>query len=122
LIFIEVKSFNYLCTIISNHKAMETTATQFETGASTHTVNDLILFIENDREAWDMIENLYKGLRSGYIREVNSGMPFAVGFGIGRYIQTFPTSSDHVRSMTTEERAELIAYFVGYYKQWKEEN
>ncbi len=103
---------------------MKTTAEQFETGASTHTVNDLILWIENDRESYSFIEKVFQGNQR---HQVIGGLTVQhlrrpVMIGITAYRTKFPKDSQHVENMTIDEVNELMKYFFDAYSDWSNEN
>jgi hypothetical protein len=103
---------------------MKTTTPQFETGASTHTVNDLILWIENDRESYSFIEKVYQDNQTHQIIGGVTVRDFRrpVLEGKACYVRNFRTSSEHVRNISTEELTELMRYFFDAYSDWSNEN
>ena len=102
---------------------MKNTPAQFETGASTHTVNDLILWIENDRESFSFIEKVYQDHQRHIISDLYLGrFRSAINKSIQLYVAQFPTSSSHVDNISLNEIAELIQYFKNQYSDWSNEN
>lgn len=96
---------------------------KFETGATTHTVNDLILWIENDQRSFEQIENVYKDNQRHKFNSFGAiNFNIAVNEGISNYKLQFPTSCDHVKEMTYQELAELCRYFAKGYTNWSDEN
>lgn len=96
---------------------------QFETGASNARVNDLILWIENDRESWGKVELAYQlNQRHQLIGGLHSYHFHAeITEGVERYRKQFP-NSETIKGLTNEDRQELREYFINWYSDWSKEN
>lgn len=97
----------------------------FETGASSHAVNDLILFTDNTRELAEMRDEIYS-------RYMNSGnnIPIRILFNNLlekskiRYYSEFKRSDGciHIVRMNSAENAEYCNLYVADFKNWKKEH
>jgi hypothetical protein len=97
----------------------------YETGATSHAVNDLILFTDNTRELAELRDNIYK--------EWADGVPFIPSItdktksrfdklfyaAADRYRKEFPTSHNHIITMTISEMEEFTILFAAEFTTWK---
>ena len=96
---------------------------QFETGATNHRVNDLILWIENDKESFALIEKVFQAHQTHEIMNLNVyAFNSSVNEAINKYKKQFPTSHYHILGITPEETADLKKYFFDAYTDWSNEN
>jgi len=96
---------------------------QFETGATTSTVNELILWIETDQASFELIEKVYRDYQTHKTSRVDVFcFQQAVAGGISRYKEQFPNDHKHVEDITLLEIHELQRYFSFNYSDWSNEN
>lgn len=102
------------------------TTIKFETGATTHAVNDLILFTDHTRQLAEYRDKLYNdwtltgdfGIKPLYER-------FIPLFEAARryYIEEFKNKgAGHIIRMTREEIQEYCQLYVNDFKNWKLEH
>lgn len=125
---------------------MNTQTTTYETGATSHAVNELILFTDNTRELAEMRDKAYKNMvtqqrafnRSDNLShlEVNYFHLFSrlSLYAIKRYKQEFPNYEDHkhlshVRlssgkpgTWTDEQLSEYVTLYLKDFSNWKQEH
>lgn len=105
----------------------------FETGATTHALNDLILFTENTRELAEMrdkiFEKEYTDSLPSFNPMKNKRLPLVMGLRLlfkkskEQYLKELNAyENKHIRNLTTEEETEFIALYTGDYKTWLQEN
>lgn len=92
---------------------------KFETGASTHAVNDLILFTDNTRVLAEMRDEIYK--IALHNNEAPNFTPLLLD-AISTYKSEFPDSHAHISNMSREERIEFRSLYLESFEEWKEEN
>ena len=100
------------------------TVTKYETGATTHAVNDLILFTDNTRQTADLRDSIYTDW-------VNTGN-FGTGKISDRFIQLFESarrhyindcqSAGHIIRMSKQEISEYCQLYANDFNNWKIEN
>ena len=96
---------------------------QFETGATTATVNDLILWIENDQQSFALIEKVYQDYQTHKTSRVDVFcFQKAIEGGISRYKEQFPNDHKHVDVIALFEIHELQRHFSFNYSDWSNEN
>jgi hypothetical protein len=97
----------------------------FETGAKTHAVNDLILFTDTTEKLCLIRDSIFKDwFDHGTYNENPPKYRFSVLFQAAKaqYIKEFPTSSSHIKNMTQNEIADFYGLYELDYEEWKEEN
>lgn len=98
------------------------TKTVYETGATSHAVNDLILFTDNTRELAELRDKCYlqriklKGRIS--VWDFNNLIIEAQK----RYVSLFPTSSSHISKMSQPQMVEYAQLYANDFQNWKKEN
>lgn len=93
----------------------------YETGATSHAVNDLILFTDNTRELAEKRDNIYR--MNSAMKELHTFMfDLFLNDCIRAYRKQFPTSSSHIFGMTTEERYEFKELYVKDFDSWKQDH
>jgi hypothetical protein len=115
------------------------TTTKYETGATSHAVNDLILFTDNTRELAHLRDQIYKrALTPGDIvfatfkvNGTNSGLhSLANAFSgllraaIKQYKKELPSSSDHLSEIKhwDEQGQEFCQLYANDFNTWKAEH
>lgn len=98
--------------------------TIFETGATTHAVNDLILYTDNTRELAELRDHIYKGYLDG-----TGDNPTVIAMSElyraakGAYIKEFGRSNSlHIVRLTTGEVTEYCNLYVKEFNNWKQEH
>lgn len=102
------------------------THTNFETGASTHAVNDLILFTDNTPVLAKLRDAIYNDItEAGYFGTGAKYLRFMPLFEAARkhYIHEFKNrGAGHIIRMTYEEISEYCQLFINDLDNWKSEN
>lgn len=91
--------------------------TKYETGATTHAVNDLILFADNTRELAQLRDDLY----SMKTLEATNFIPL-LNASVKRYKSEFPTSHSHITQMSENEKLEFINLYAQDFENWKQDH
>lgn len=115
----------------------------FETGATSHAVNDLILFTDNTRKLAGLRDKVYKRYiqfqadlieYNNLDNKVKAKIPIKYtllsGFNVLyneaaiMYMAEFkdPESHEHIKHMSKEEAAEYKELYVSDFENWKKEN
>lgn len=97
----------------------------FETGAKTHAVNDLILFTDTTEKLCLLRDKIFKdwfdngsfGTQPYYSR-----FEYLFNLAVKEYIREFPTSHSHITGMTKDEIRDYCNLYVADYLDWKEDN
>jgi hypothetical protein len=94
---------------------MKTQITQYETGATSHAVNDLILYTENTRVLAEMRDRIYKQWAEG------ETVPHSLHF-----LDLLKTASFKYRrelgNLTNEQRLEYMDIYANGFEDWKTEH
>lgn len=103
--------------------------TKYETGATSHAVNDLILFVDNTKELVALRDSIY---RDGVQYPHTLGKTLEHGFkqylltkAMHAYRHEFrhdPDSYQHIVNMTEEERTEFCKLYADDFDNWKFEH
>jgi hypothetical protein len=95
--------------------------TIFETGATSHAVNDLILFADNTRELVEIRDEIYKDI-------INNNRPLMwksflnlSGAAKIAYRKEFKNIEDHshIRNMTESQTKEFCLLYLHDFNNWK---
>jgi hypothetical protein len=117
---------------------MTTNKTTYETGATSHAVNDLILFTDNTRELARKRDSIYKlATEPGiYMAELNVNgqtkafytlakmfTPLLIA-AIDRYKKEFPDSHSHLSNIKhwDEQGEEFLRLYAQGFDDWKLDN
>lgn len=91
---------------------------KFETGASTHAVNDLILFTDNTRELAELRDEIYAlWVEKSYVPS-NYMFDELLRNAKKLYCNEL-TDHEHIKYMGTAEREEYKALYVADFNNWK---
>jgi hypothetical protein len=105
---------------------MKQANTIFESGATSHAVNDLILFTDNTRQTNDLMHSIYKDWHTAGTFGTGSLLDkFIPLFELARkhYINEFKDKgAGHIIRMTKEEIKEYCKLYVDDFNNWKKEN
>lgn len=97
----------------------------YETGATSHAVNDLILFTDNTKELADIRDRLYASFAHPD-RPKLLGRDFRKLFHLAQsqYMKEFPNSSDHkhIYGMGDPEINEYCKLYADDFDNWKSEH
>lgn len=103
--------------------------TTYETGATTHAVNDLILFTDNTRQTAELRDSIYSYMRQADLmdksKEWDTLYTFTKLFESARkhYINEHQyTGSGHIIRMTSAEVNEYCSLYMADFENWKIEN
>jgi len=100
--------------------------TKFETGATTHAVNDLILFTDNTKKLAELRDDIYKKhMRSqskDVKRQIKSKMVNLFAEDRSAYYLEFKNyNNSHIKEMTQAEMIEFCELYANYFESWKKE-
>lgn len=97
---------------------------KFETGATTHAVNDLILFTDNTRELAKHRDAICKLLADDGLNPYEADFKPLLTASIEQYIKEFPNNEDHahIYGMTAREKLEYRQLYVTDFENWKSEH
>lgn len=103
-----------------------------ETGATSHAVNDLILFTDETRELAELRDSIYMHFISDsrpFIKDEPLYLEIAMKFmcdlrpaAAKRYKQEIPNSHDHISKMNTGDYAEYADLYASDFETWKSEH
>lgn len=96
---------------------MNTTTVDFETGAKTYQINDLILHVESTRELAKMRDEVYKRNKNPFVEQFKPLFTEARN----RYFCLNPLEFSHIKHLTNDQILDFCEYFVEYYNVWKNE-
>lgn len=95
----------------------------FETGAKTWAVNDLILFTENTQDTYNLMLETFKTEGENCIKNPYEAFRKLFRYAQNKYISEFNTESSlHIINLTEEERKDFCQLYAKDFKRWKEEN
>lgn len=112
----------------------------YETGATSHAVNDLILFTDNTRELAELRDKIYtRVIETAHlfpgsthpdmckVKKVNINQSFLkvlLPKSIKLYIQQFPHKENHIHisEMSEPQKTEYVNLYVKDFDNWKLEH
>jgi hypothetical protein len=100
----------------------------YETGATSHAVNDLILFTDNTRKLAELRDSIYKEWADcipytpSVIDKTQSRFDKLFFAAADAYRKEFPTSHDHIITMTINEMEEFATLYAIDFTNWKSEH
>lgn len=105
----------------------------YETGATSHAVNDLILFTDNTRELAEKRDSIYEAMYQMDLVGQSTNMPTnwdntqfikLLRDAKSSYYKSFPTAEDHghIYSMTDVQNKEFCSLYLNDYNSWKSEH
>lgn len=106
----------------------------FETGATSHAVNELILYTDQTKELADRRDNIYKAYLPGVERTkklINPTKSMKYEFinillyrAMNKYLDEFPNHEDHqhIEKMTVEQQDEFAQLYAEDFENWKFEH
>jgi hypothetical protein len=107
---------------------------KYETGATSHAVNDLILFTDNTRELAQRRDDIYKAYLPGVNRTKKLVSPLKsmkyefinvlLYRAMNKYLDEIPNYDDHkhIKEMTVEQQDEFAQLYVNDFENWKSEH
>lgn len=100
-----------------------TQTAKYETGATSHAVNDLILFTENNQELTIFMDKIYYKT-ANYGHSLPDGITDLLWKAVRLYERIFPNSQDHlhITDMNYMERNEYCKFYIKNFRNWKKEN
>jgi hypothetical protein len=111
---------------------MNTNKVIYESGATSHAVNDLILFTDTTRELAETRDYIYKSFANDkrpFVKDEPLYLELAYKFlldllplSIKAYIKTFPSCSDHISTLSMGEKTEFCDLYALDFETWKAEN
>lgn len=105
-----------------NYTDMNTEKTTFESGATTHATNDLVLFADNTRELAAIRDSIYSNAHKENREPTKEDFLLLLKQSMAAYFLEFPTSHKHISNMTKEEMSEFCNLYKQDYENWKREN
>lgn len=103
----------------------------YETGATSHAVNDLILFTDNTRELAILRDSIYDKMRTFDLLDPKNARTWdlhqfekLLKKSKQQYYQTFPNNEDnaHIREMTNTQNQEFKSIYLSEFEDWKREH
>jgi len=100
--------------------------TTFETGATTHAVNDLILFTDNTKKLADLRDCIYKkhihSQSKDVKRQIKSKMVNLFAEARNAYYIEFKNyNNNHIKEITHDEMNEFCELYANDFENWKKE-
>jgi hypothetical protein len=93
---------------------------KYETGATSHAVNDLILYTDNTRVLAEQRDRIYKAYeQDSSLERMFATLLFAA---IQMYRKEFPDNHSHITGMSLKEKDEYCRLYAEGYNNWKNEN
>lgn len=120
-------------TLKNNHKNIDMNTQKYETGATSHAVNDLVLFADNTKKLVDIRDKIYRE----HVSSVLYASHFLPLFNATRmeYKRVFPGFLDHQHisfenetygvhsgTFTADQQHEFLMLYVNDFENWKNEN
>lgn len=97
---------------------------KYETGATSHAVNDLILFTDNTRELAELRDSIYEACAQfkatcdldRFLKLLTAAKTL--------YIKTFPANEDHshIYRLSQQQCIEFCGLYVADFENWKLEH
>lgn len=113
----QVKSNQYLQLFRINQPII------FESGATSHAVNDLILYTDNTRELAELRNEFYSKAVKDNSETLVKDMGILFTMATQNYINTFGyVSSEHIRGIDANGKVEFIRLYMDDFITWVKEN
>ncbi len=101
---------------------MTTNKIQYETGATSHAVNDLILFTDNTRDLAEERDSIFQyHVDKGYTIFPHSMLPLFTK-AARYYAKEFKNSHDHIKNMHPLDIEEYCTLYAVDFPTWKKEH
>lgn len=94
----------------------------FETGATSHAVNDLILFTETTRELAHSRDIIYDQIRAANIIPKHFHFNDLLTLSINSYVNTLPGTHWQTTVLSESQKKEFCQSYVNDFKNWKSEH
>lgn len=94
----------------------------FETGATSHAVNDLILFTDNTRELAELRDKIYKELADKKSHPTQHNFGVLYNTAAGKYLEEIKEDNEHIMYMHKSEALEYRQLYANEFNIWKAEN
>lgn len=107
---------------------MNTDKVIFETGATSHAVNDLILFTDNTKELAELRDSIYKEWANNTkfipsaTDKTKSRFDSLFFAAAEAYRKEFPASHNHIITMDLSEMEQYTILYAYDFDNWKSEN
>lgn len=103
---------------------MTTDKITYETGATSHAVNDLILFTDNTRELAELRDSIYRACIDFRLTCDLDRFLKLLKAAKNAYIKTFPNTEDHAHicGFSQNQIIEYCGLYVADFENWKQEN
>jgi len=101
---------------------MNTDKVIFETGATSHAVNDLILFTDTTKELTHSRDIIYTQLISANIKPKWYHFRVLLTLSVNSYIDAFPISHWETTTMSEYEKKEFCQLYANDFETWKSEH
>jgi len=96
---------------------------KYETGATSHAVNDLILFTDNTRELAECRDNIYAAFANNNSAPQHFDFSTLIRMAKAYYYNEFTkANSKHIESMSYEEIKEYCQLYADDFNNWKSEH
>lgn len=103
---------------------MNTNKIIYETGATSHAVNVLILFTDNTRELAELRDAIYSACADFNVTCDLDRFLKLLNVAKSAYIQTFPDREDHahIYGLTQKQAIEFCGLYANDFDNWKSEH
>lgn len=98
--------------------------TTYETGATSHAVNDLILFTDNTRELAELRDSIYTACVDMKLTCDLDRFLKLLKAANSAYLKEFPNKEDHshIYGLSQNQIIEYCGLYVSDFEKWKQEN
>lgn len=96
--------------------------TTYETGATSHAINDLILYADNTRELADLKEKKFQHILKAQREPMKSDFYQLFMKARASYRKEMPSAFNHLYNVTEEQENEFCRLYCEEFQQWKKEN
>jgi hypothetical protein len=94
----------------------------FETGATSHAVNDLILFTDNTRELVELRDSIYKEWADKNTHPIQQNFNILYNTAAGKYLEEIKEDNEHIKYMHKDEAREYRQIYANRFYNWKSEH
>jgi hypothetical protein len=103
------------------HNTMKPNTVTYETGATSHAVNDLILFTDNTRGLAELRDKIYQSVAFKESCPNDIFLPLLDAAQL-RYYNEFKTSNKHITNMSAAQNLEYCNLYAKDFNNWKSEH
>lgn len=101
---------------------MNTNKIIYETGATSHAVNDLILFTDNTRGLAELRDKIYKEWADKKSHPIQQNFGILYNTAAGKYLEEIKEENEHIKHMHKSEVLEYRQIYAARFENWKSEH